>query len=715
MGGETSICGSAHVSSAPVNRTTALLSPPLLLDTSLHLGTDREDSLPPREHFSAGNATALIQSHQANILEQNTDSEELQLIIEETVEQWNDHALAEGGGLLPLESVDIRQAAKTVRLLLENDAADAGPHSHEKVAIFRSRHYQAAEDTVSKIFERLDQANPLNEEQKTALDSVKSELQELSKKTMESILPLEKGQGSVFEQLKPLVGGRDGIKRGWIRCIMNRNARRARSIQKRAENGESFESIYAGNKLRNIHPKAALALYLRGRLKRIGQGGEPWAQTQQLAKELSKEYLRLTQSSNAWSTYSHRHSSFSIKVPRKNNGLLEEKNLGMVSTQAPASEIPALRQTFQKGVRGISSMNSKESQHATNLWKTEFKPAPGSEAKVSFAGFRHGVLDAYGIKPGKADLKDASIVKEKADERAAANINKASELVRAAATEMSGLMKKNADGSWSIPIVSVSLQTAGYRGDGEMIAGQDQAWGKLQEDGVQMEGPNPDGEQKPWTLKPDCLRFFIGVNPLALILPIRNTSAGHWRSEFGSKNEAAIDALLVAEVPPASQNDNDTLLKVKLIEELRNQIRSIKADQSYREVGAEPYKLAVRVLLLASLIGRVPCFNCKSGKDRTGVLDVEIKALVQTINENIARHGMDSETRLVPQYNQVRSEEQKRVFKDLHLHGGSQEVSYANTGLVGNKTSVANYMRENLDENTLKQVAGFGRHADGNK
>ena len=55
------------------------------------------------------------------------------------------------------------------------------------------------------------------------------------------------------------------------------------------------------------------------------------------------------------------------------------------------------------------------------------------------------------------------------------------------------------------------------------------------------------------------------------------------------------------------------------------------------------------------------------------------------------------------------------AFAVVHLHGGSQEVSYANTGLVGNKTSVANYMRENLDENTLKQVAGFGRHADGNK
>jgi phosphatidylinositol-4,5-bisphosphate 4-phosphatase len=247
-----------------------------------------------------------------------------------------------------------------------------------------------------------------------------------------------------------------------------------------------------------------------------------------------------------------------------------------------------------------------------------------------------------------------------------------------------------------------------------MIAGQDQAWETLQKDGVQMEGPNPAQEQKPWTLKPDCLRFFIGVNQLALISPTRNTFAGHWRSEFGRKNVDAIDALLVAEVPPASQNDNDTLLKVKLIEELRNQIRSIKADKSYREVGAEPYKLAVRVLLLASLIGRVPCFNCKSGKDRTGVLDVEIKALVQTINENIARHGMDSET-LVPQYNEVRSEEQKRVFKDLHLYGGSQEVSYANTGLVGNKTSVANYMGENLDEHTLKLVAGFGRHADGNK
>ncbi len=42
----------------------------------------------------------------------------------------------------------------------------------------------------------------------------------------------------------------------------------------------------------------------------------------------------------------------------------------------------------------------------------------------------------------------------------------------------------------------------------------------------------------------------------------------------------------------------------------------------------DPYKLASRLQELAYRIGAVPAFNCKSGKDRTGQCDVEVKSAI---------------------------------------------------------------------------------------
>lgn len=73
----------------------------------------------------------------------------------------------------------------------------------------------------------------------------------------------------------------------------------------------------------------------------------------------------------------------------------------------------------------------------------------------------------------------------------------------------------------------------------------------------------------------------------------------------------------------------DTDLKV--IRQLRDQIRQMWEDGSYRRAGNEPYKMAARIALLSFLIDGGTLFNCKSGKDRTGQLSVEAKFLAVRI------------------------------------------------------------------------------------
>ena len=109
------------------------------------------------------------------------------------------------------------------------------------------------------------------------------------------------------------------------------------------------------------------------------------------------------------------------------------------------------------------------------------------------------------------------------------------------------------------------------------------------------------------------------------------------------------------------------------------------------------------------------------------MVDVEVKSLLQSINENVQSHGDDALSAesvanepgarsIVPSYATGRTSEQKDVFKDLHLNGGSQQVSLATTGLMGNKTK-GGYLGKNLnqDQATLQLIAGFARNADGNK
>jgi hypothetical protein len=116
---------------------------------------------------------------------------------------------------------------------------------------------------------------------------------------------------------------------------------------------------------------------------------------------------------------------------------------------------------------------------------------------------------------------------------------------------------------------------------------------------------------------------------------------------------------------------------IATITELRNQIAAMWEDGSYREAGNEPYKLASRVALLSHLLGGGTVFNCKSGKDRTGQLDAEVKFLAFQIRTSNGK---------VPKPDRKRTNLEKVQFATFIFFDESRrKMQEFNTGYGGSK------------------------------
>lgn len=108
---------------------------------------------------------------------------------------------------------------------------------------------------------------------------------------------------------------------------------------------------------------------------------------------------------------------------------------------------------------------------------------------------------------------------------------------------------------------------------------------------------------------------------------------------------------------------------------LARQIGEIHHEGAHRTAGTEPYKMPTRLAVLADILGVKVAFNCKSGKDRTGELDAEIKHMkleMQITGE-------------VPHYKRTRSPEEIQRFHQVLNNCGNQQVHELNTGFVGYK------------------------------
>ena len=87
--------------------------------------------------------------------------------------------------------------------------------------------------------------------------------------------------------------------------------------------------------------------------------------------------------------------------------------------------------------------------------------------------------------------------------------------------------------------------------------------------------------------------------------------------------------------------------------------------------------------LLTSKLGLTPAYNCKSGKDRTGQMDSEIKFLAT----RIASEGR------APQPGAELGVHERDLYRNVVLNAGNHEIQHLNTGHAGYKVKLSSITR----------------------
>ncbi|MBP2197773.1 inositol phosphate phosphatase SopB [Pantoea cypripedii] len=349
--------------------------------------------------------------------------------------------------------------------------------------------------------------------------------------------------------------------------------------------------------------------------------------------------------------------------------------------------------------KGVCSGSSKDTQHATNLWMSEITVADEEgKAKTLFKGVRHGILSPYGVED-EATRKTGSVAK-------------AQEVTTAALYAKPDLLNKALAGEEvELQIVSTSLVTPGSVGnERKMLDDQMHAWQTLsKQNPVTLMVRGSDGELHQVKVRLKVAAFNFGVNEASL-------KAGLGQSASDKYNAAAFNQLLGQNLDPSAPPGGmvGEYLKThpenrEKVIELCQQLKEIYNKKSHHYDGGEPYKAAQRMAMLAYEIGAVPAYNCKSGKDRTGMLDAEIK------REVVSQH----QGRPLSKPGNPLSEYDKKLFQKVLVSGGNAEVQKYNTGVAGNKVlkelplSALNLSHHNRigNRDTFEQVGGLSELA----
>ena len=110
--------------------------------------------------------------------------------------------------------------------------------------------------------------------------------------------------------------------------------------------------------------------------------------------------------------------------------------------------------------------------------------------------------------------------------------------------------------------------------------------------------------------------------------------------------------------------------------------KTIWREGSYNKGGQDPYKMVSRLGMVINAMGETLAFNCKSGKDRTGQLDAELKYLsALALNDD----GQEVYSKELPRPGELATPELRQMRSDFTLGTGNLEMQRLNTGLAGFK------------------------------
>ncbi|MCX4025797.1 hypothetical protein H0A36_07170 [Endozoicomonas sp. SM1973] len=348
------------------------------------------------------------------------------------------------------------------------------------------------------------------------------------------------------------------------------------------------------------------------------------------------------------------------------------------SEMTPAAELPSLQTAYQNSkVSGISSMTTSEDKHAVNLWVSEFKDSTGSTV---FKGVRHGVNTPFGVKDPDARQVGA---------------DKRTQEVIAAALELNKdqlinhLQSDNSSEPFNVKLTSTSLLTPSqyYKGKGykerQFIQEQLAAWQRASKEPKEFT-VNINGENKTVKVQLDVLAFNFGVNggaKLASKFPNLvkfadqhpNSDITGWKMADQNNREPLHRLINWAINYKGTSNDEP---KNQRIQTYLDNISTLISTNQHRLDGNRAYALPELVVLLSNEIGVVPAWNCMSGKDRTGLLDAEVK---QSLIEQELSDGQVSD------FSSAMIDERQALHDKVLLDSGNHEIQKANTGVPGYK------------------------------
>lgn len=357
---------------------------------------------------------------------------------------------------------------------------------------------------------------------------------------------------------------------------------------------------------------------------------------------------------------------------------------------------------------GVSSHSFTESQHTVNLCESKLTmPTQDGGEKVVFRGLRHGIHSAFGI--------------EDKEKRVQANLSRATETVKTALLTNPELLQKALKGETvPLPMTSISLVTpddargfindtfGALKHDNErrQLLEQVEAWKTLSDpknQPIEFEVLDEHGVSRTVKVNPDVIALNFGVNGGAL-----NAHKGVFTDLIGGWGNSRVvneDGLkrLIGDLKPGEPlggRVGDFLAKCedpqkkKVVTKLCEQIRDMWADGSYMKMGKDPYKMPARLAVLANMIDNTTVWNCKSGKDRTGELDVEAKFLAAQIEL----------TGEVPEPEHEFSDEETRMFREFALSTGSLEIQQYNTGIGGFKTEGVSAITERIGDFSAREM-----------
>lgn len=131
----------------------------------------------------------------------------------------------------------------------------------------------------------------------------------------------------------------------------------------------------------------------------------------------------------------------------------------------------------------------------------------------------------------------------------------------------------------------------------------------------------------------------------------------------------------------------------KIVETLSRQIINMWKETKGNGYNDDRFGIQSRLSVLLYYLGYQVSFNCKSGKDRTGIMAVESNFIVQKINS----------TGKVPDYKKELDDEDKKLLRELYKASGIDQITSSCTGFRGTKTS---------EVNRIGDTTGASKHAN---